>query len=103
MLDYILFNKCMLDSLVTYQIFQEGYFCNTSDHLPVLASFKSQCSRHCLQTSTLKLPAWHKATAEAIDCYKATMLPDLRSLLKCEMHSVADLNHFVNNCVTLLS
>lgn len=30
------------------------------------------------------------------------MLPDLRSLLKCEMHSVADLNHFCEQLCNII-
>lgn len=65
----------------------------------MVASFKFQCSRLCQQTSTLKLPAWLKATAEVL---QGIMLSDLRSLLKCEMHSVADLNHFCEQLYNII-
>lgn len=103
MLDYILFNKFMLNSLVTYHIFQEGDVWNTSDHLPILATFIFKCSRHCLQTPKLKLPAWHRETSDVTDSYKSTMSTDLNNLLNYEIHSVADMNHFYQELCNIIT
>ena len=99
----ILFNKSILNSLSRYHIFQEGDFCNTSDHLPILATFIFNCSRHSLQTSKLKLPAWHKATSDDVISYKSIMSTDLHNLLKLKINSTADMNDFYQNLCRIIT
>jgi hypothetical protein len=57
MLDYILFSKNFISNLVFYKIFKEGLLPITSDHLPLVAEFKSVCTHQFLNRPGAKFPA----------------------------------------------
>ena len=93
-LDYILFDKFILKNLQHYVIIKEGTISLTSDHLPVVATFNLQISRHHLHYSKTKLPAWHKATPESLAEYKTQVTNALARKTTQNLQNESDITDF---------
>lgn len=101
-LDYILFDKHVLNGLKRYKIIEEGAFSITSDHLPVVAYFDLKIQRHSLMNSNTILPAWHKATPESIVTYRNQVERNIHKLLLSEIRVDKDIYKFVSDITEIL-
>ena len=80
MLDYILFDKSTIDYLEHYDIPIEGSISIASDHLPVIAKFNFHIEKQKLLFANGKSPAWHKATPEALENFRARVRQHFQEL-----------------------
>ena len=96
MIDYILVPTTSHLSVLRYNIYEEGSFSMTSDHLPILADIEFECSSHNLTYSALSLPAWHKASSDNIENYCVTLRQRLSFLDSYDIKTVGDLDAFCN-------
>ena len=101
MLDYVFFDKSVVRNIKSYHILKEGSISITSDHLPIVVTVDANVKRHHLQSSNSVFPAWHKASPEAIACYKAMVRTELANLRPCG-HTPDDLIAYTQSLVNTL-
>lgn len=79
-LDYTLCSNSLCSYVNLYQVYEEGLFSSTSDHLPVLMTINLHAKNRMSNKSLNCLPAWHKADFVK-STYTKSMFP--KNLLAC--------------------
>jgi hypothetical protein len=100
--DYILFDRFILKNLQHYAIIKEGTISLTSDHLPIVATFNLQISRHHLHYLETKLQAWHKATPESLAKYKTQVSNALARKTVQNLQNESDVTAFFHDISDVL-
>ena len=102
MLDYMLCHESHVRQVRRYEIFEEGSFSSTSDHLPAIATVYVEENPHIEMNSYLKLPSWHNITDDLIAKYNDELDEPLTNVKLRLKDSDTDIVIFHKNFANIL-